>query len=109
MFVKCLRPLLAAALVAGVVAVPRPAHALAMDVTCLGTHTASYSPGITLAPRRTEVLVTEVLYACTSPDPTLTAGVSVSRHTNVLSCVEPEAPGGPTSRVIHWSNGRTSR
>jgi hypothetical protein len=103
-----LRPLIsAAALAAGALLPQAPAHAAALDVTCAGTETVGYQPGLLLTPHTTAVSVNGVLAPCTSSDPAITAGTYLQHFDAPLSC-DTVLAGLSATRVFNWSNGHTS-
>jgi hypothetical protein len=83
------------------------AHALSVDVTCAGTETVTYQPGLLLTPQQVHVVVTGILAPCTSSVAGITAGNYGESFTTTLSCSTLFA-GRTGTRVFHWSNGQSS-
>jgi hypothetical protein len=80
--------------------------AAAAKITCTGTQTVTYSPGLSQRLREVTVHGVTTLSRCVSPaDPRITAGRSTFRATGRLSC---DAGGYSGTRKIVWTNGRTS-
>lgn len=102
-----LRALIAAALATGGLLPLAPAHAASLDVTCAGTETAGYSPGLLLASQTTAVTVNGILAPCTSSDPAITAGTYLQHFNSTLSC-DTVLAGLSATRIFTWSNGQTS-
>lgn len=96
----------ALALGASVASVPA-AHALSVDVSCAGTETVSYNPGVRLTAQQVNVVVTGILSPCSSSDGTVSAGTYNESFTTTLSC-DTLLAGRSGTRVFHWSNGRSS-
>jgi hypothetical protein len=97
-------------------ALPEPAGARASSagepavvagkITCTGTQTVTYSPGLSQRLREVTVHGVTTLSRCVSTaDPRITAGRSTFRATGRLSC---DAGGYSGTRKIAWTNGRTS-
>lgn len=91
----------------GVILPTMAAHAATLDVTCAGTETAGYQPGLLLTPQQTNVTVNGVLAPCTSSDSAITSGTYHQSFAATLSCSTILAPLSAT-RVFTWSNGQTS-
>lgn len=83
------------------------AHAAPVDVTCAGTETATYHPGVRLTPQSVHVAVTGILAPCTSSNPAITAANYTESFTATLSC-QTLLAGRTGTRVFHWSNGQSS-
>jgi hypothetical protein len=83
------------------------AHALSVDVTCAGTETVTYQPGLLLTPQQVQVVVTGILAPCRSSDAGITTGNYTESFTTTLSCATLFS-GRTGTRVFHWSNGRSS-
>jgi hypothetical protein len=82
------------------------AHTAAATVTCEGSQTVAYSPGLTLRARQATIHGTTTLSRCVSAtDPGITAARSTFRATGRLSCT---SGGYSGTRKIVWNNGRTS-
>lgn len=89
-------------------ALPVPAAgAQSADVTCVGTETVTYQPGLLLTSQTTHVAVTGRLAPCTSFDAGITAGNYQESFATTLSCATLLAPR-TGARVFHWSNGGSS-
>lgn len=101
--------LIAAMLVslAGLTLVTSPAHAVSLDVTCAGTETATYNPGLLINTQTSQVAVTGILAACTSADPGITSGNYTENFSAALSCATLFA-GRAGTRTIRWSNGQST-
>ena len=97
-----------AALVVALAGITSPiAHAVSLDVTCVGTETVTYQPGLLLAPQTVQVVVTGILAPCTSSDAGVTASSYQESFATTLSCSTLFA-GRTGTRVFHWSNGQSS-
>jgi hypothetical protein len=83
------------------------ARAVSLDVTCAGTETAGYQPGLLLTARTTAVTVNGILAPCTSSDPDITSGTYLQHFDATLSCAT-LLGGLSATRVFTWSNGDTS-
>jgi hypothetical protein len=84
-----------------------PARAAAADVTCTGSHSVSYSPGLLLSPQPVVATAHYVLAPCVSTDPGVTAGTSTVTLTNTISCLTLDSAGTGVL-TLDWSNGRSS-
>lgn len=84
-----------------------PAHAAAESVTCTGTETVSYDPGLTFTQQTVHAVVTGILAPCTSSNPAVTSGTYGEDFHPTLSCLT-LLSGRPGERTFHWSNGQTS-
>jgi hypothetical protein len=84
-----------------------PAHAAQADVTCAGTETVTYQPGLLLTSQQVHVDVTGILAPCGSSDSGITAGSYTESFMATLSCSTLFA-GRAGTRVFTWSNGQTS-
>lgn len=87
-------------------AAPRATQA-ALDVSCVTTGTATYTPGLLLTPQTVTVDAGYTLAPCVSGDPTLTSGTVDEGGTGTRSCLDLAASRSGTS-TIHWNNGQTS-
>ncbi|MEV6973289.1 hypothetical protein [Kitasatospora sp. NPDC093806] len=89
-------------------AAPQDAAAPTVDVTCpVGTATVSYSPGVTLDPKPTDLSFAGSAAPCTSTDPTITAANSVTgTGSGRLGCVSGSFDATGT---ITWNTGATSQ
>jgi hypothetical protein len=83
------------------------AYALSVDVTCAGTETVIYQPGLLVAAQLVHVDVTGILAPCSSSDKGITAGNYEENFMTTLSCSTLFA-GRAGTRVFHWSNGQSS-
>jgi hypothetical protein len=82
------------------------AHTAAATVTCGGSQTVAYSPGLSSRPRQVTIHGTTTLSRCVSTtDPGITAARSTFRATGRLSCT---SGGYSGTREVLWNNGRTS-
>ncbi|HEX9545691.1 MAG TPA: hypothetical protein VF942_00045 [Acidimicrobiales bacterium] len=100
--------LVAAALaVSGVVLSVPAAGAASVDVTCAGTETVTYDPGLLVTPQTVHVTVTAILAPCSSSDSSITAGNYVESFNATLSC-STIFSGRAGTRVFNWSNGQTT-
>ncbi|NUR58397.1 MAG: hypothetical protein HOV87_06850 [Catenulispora sp.] len=86
---------------------PTAAHAVSIDVTCAGTETVSYSPGLLLTTQTVRTSVTGSLAACSSSDPGITAGTYREDFSASLSCAT-LLSGRAGTRIFRWSDGTTS-
>jgi hypothetical protein len=99
--------LVATALAVTGTSVSAPASAAGVDVTCAGTETVEYQPGLLLTPQNVRVTVHGMLSPCGSSDSGITGGAYLQSFTATLSCDTVLAPLAAT-RVFQWSNGRSS-
>jgi hypothetical protein len=85
-----------------------PAAQAATNVTCVGTSTISFSPGLTLFTQAIAYNVSD-LYNCTSTDPAITSGSNVRHNVLPLSCLSvANLFNSANAFTITWSNGQTS-
>ena len=91
----------------GTAMAPYTAHAASGSVTCAGTETVSYQPGLLITPQTSHVVVTGIMAPCTSSDAGITAGNYQESFSTTLSCSTLLA-GRTGTRVFHWSNGQSS-
>jgi hypothetical protein len=84
-----------------------PADALTVDVSCLGSTTIDYHPGLLLTPQLVQYSETDQFSSCTSVDPTLTAGSLPIEASLVVSCLEPLGTGDGRY-IINWNNLQSS-
>lgn len=94
-------------LAAGLMLTAPAARAAGADVTCTGTETVAYQPGLLLTARSVSGSVTGILAPCGSTNPAITAGNYQEDFTTTLSCSTLLA-GRSGTRVFHWSDGQTS-
>ncbi|MGI5335950.1 hypothetical protein ACQEVS_00410 [Streptomyces sp. CA-181903] len=73
-------------------------------VSCVGTNTVGFSPGLGLQARRTRISGTGA-YTCTSADPGFASATSVISGGGVNGCFASEAT---TVEKITWRNGEKS-
>jgi hypothetical protein len=98
---------LTSAVAASAASPARAAHALSLDVTCAGTETVTYSPGVLLTPQSVHVTVTGILAPCTSSDSTVVSGTYMEDFTATLSCAT-LLSGRAGTRTFKWSGGQSS-
>lgn len=106
-YLSTARAVVAAALLSLMTSAPA-AHAhegSATLVACAGTVAATYSPGLTYAPKPTAVRSQAVVGCPVSADSTLTSATFGGNSTGTLSCLLGPAKGTLT---IHWNNGTSS-
>ncbi|QFZ20889.1 hypothetical protein [Saccharothrix syringae] len=100
--------LVAAALTTSLPALAPAATADPLDLTCAGTETVTYSPGLLLTPTPQTIGVNHVLAPCipaTVPGPTSgTTSASVQRTASCLDLAEP----GTGQTTITWNTGQSS-
>jgi hypothetical protein len=84
-----------------------PASAAGVDVTCVGTQTVTYQPGLLLTPQTVDVTVIGILSPCESSDSKIKSGIYLQHVTATLSC-DTLLAGLAATRVFQWSNGQTS-
>jgi len=104
---RLLAALAAVPLAAGLMLTAPSAHAAGLDVTCTGTETVTYQPGLLLFTQNAAVGVTGILAPCSSTNPAVTAGNYQENFTAALSC-STLLSGRAGTRVFHWSDGQTS-
>lgn len=95
-----------ALLVVALLATGMPAlasQAAVLDVTCIGTETVTYQPGLLLTPQTVNVTVKGTLTPCTG----VTSGSYLQSFTATLSCATVLA-GLAATRVFHWNDGTSS-
>jgi hypothetical protein len=93
--------------VSGIASLAPAAHALSADVTCAGTETVTYDPGLLLTAQTVHVVVTGILAPCSSSDAGILTGNYQENFSTTLSCSTLFA-GRTGTRVFQWSNGQTS-
>ena len=85
-----------------------PAAQAAVSVTCAGSSTATFSPGLTLFTGAVAFHLNDV-YNCTSTDPTITSATAVAANVLPLSCLNLASLfNSSRGDTITWSNGQTS-
>ena len=108
---KRLLPLALLAVLLGLVVLfipcARPAHAATTDLTCTGTSTMTFQPGLLLTPQTVAVTTNEILSPCESVNTAITSGTSDRGVTQTLSCATVLA-GVPRTITYQWSNGESS-
>ncbi|MGW1073372.1 hypothetical protein [Streptomyces sp. NPDC002537] len=90
--------------VAGGVVAPTEANESTGAVSCVGTNTVEFSPGLGLWARKTRITGSGA-YSCTSADPALTFGKSEISGGGVNGCFDSDAT---TVEKITWSTGERS-
>jgi hypothetical protein len=103
------RALLAAAALAmsGAMLPSAASHAVSADVSCVGTETVTYQPGLLLTPQTVNVTVNGIMARCTSSDPAITSGTYLPHFTTTLSCAT-LLSGLAATRVFNWNDGQSS-
>lgn len=85
-----------------------PAAQAATNVTCLGTSTITFNPGLTLLTKAVAYNASDS-YNCTSTDPTITSGSNVRQNVLPLSCLTvANLFNSANAFTITWSNSQTS-
>lgn len=87
------------------------AYAGTASITCTGTETATYSPGLGLVPRTVTLNVSAAFAPCISTNPMIASGTAGTPPGGVparLACLSPLSPASGEA-VIRWNNGTTSR
>lgn len=98
----------AAASLALAVAPAGTAAADALDVTCVGTQTVTYTPGLTLQPVSQSIDINYIFAPCVSATvPELTSGLASGSMTRVVSCLALAEPGSAASTFV-WNTGQSS-
>ncbi|MFC5152594.1 hypothetical protein [Streptomyces amakusaensis] len=94
--------------VAAAPAAPAAASASPALVTCAGSTTVAFSPGLTNTERTVSVSGQDTANLCVSPThPQLTGFVAPFSGTATQSCTSLFA-GGSGTETLHWSDGTTS-
>ena len=87
------------------------AHAATGSITCSGSETLTYNPGLKLFARTVTLNVLANFGPCSSTNPAITSGSAATPPGGVpakLSCLNlVDTPSGVAS--IHWNNGTISR
>lgn len=85
-----------------------PAGAAIRQLSCVGTQSTTFSPGLTNTPATTTVGYRAIFAPCISlTDPTVTAGTYGGSFVRVSSCTSLlSSPAG--RRTLNWTNGRSS-
>lgn len=103
---RVLRVLVAGLLsLAGVMLPAHAAQATSLDAQCVGTETATYSPGVTVNPQFVVSEVHGTYVTCLSSDPLITSAEVAIHAEGTLSCVSGTVSG---QQVITWNTGATS-
>lgn len=84
-----------------------PAHASIVDVTCAGTATATYNPGLTNTPHSTSFTLADDDALCLSSDPSITSG-SDSTAFDIPSASCSALTAGGYLETVNWDNGSQS-
>lgn len=92
---------LAGSAVAGVPA----AHADAVDLACVGTNDAEFSPGLTFVPRTVGIEAEGTFTSCVSSDPAVKSGAYTASGEGAMSCLTGGHAGDFT---IAWNTGEQS-
>jgi hypothetical protein len=96
------------ALFAALVPLVPVAHAAAADITCVGTETQTFSPGVLLTPQTATLTVHSIYNPCVSTvDPSITFGTTDFSITQTFSCLILLNPASGTM-TFDWSNGTQS-
>ena len=84
------------------------AMAGALDVTCAGTQTVTYDPGLVLQPAATSIHFDNIFAPCVSATvPDLISGVSIGTATRTASCLDIAEPDSALL-TFTWNTGQTS-
>jgi hypothetical protein len=95
----------ASALLTGVAG---PAHAAAVDLSCIASNRTTYSPGVTLRPSLQTMHVTSTVSSCVSVSNPAIKSSSVSfSFQGVRSCLDIDQTTSGTSRIT-WNTGETT-
>ncbi|MDF5716393.1 MAG: hypothetical protein PUP93_21565 [Rhizonema sp. NSF051] len=89
--------------------ISKPAHAVAVDLSCAGGYEATYNPPLTLSEKVTTIQSDGTL-TCNpilGTDKTIISGSDKGTATITASC--DLASQTPTDRTYHWSNGQYSK
>lgn len=87
------------------------AYAAGGSITCTGTETATYNPGLQLTTRTVTLNVAAKFGPCVSSNPAISSGTAGTPPGGVsaqLSCLNVLDSSSGQS-VLHWNNGTTSR
>ena len=90
---------------AGVMLPASAAQATVPHTNCVGTETATYSPGVTVDPQYVVSEVHGEYTLCTSTDPLITSAEVDIHAEGTLSCLSGTVSG---QQVITWNTGETS-
>jgi len=83
------------------------AHAAVADLTCPGTESVTFTPGLLLTLQQVTLHTSRQWGPCVSSDPTVSSGSDAESFVNTISCLSVAAAGTGTV-TFTWSNGRTS-
>jgi hypothetical protein len=98
----------ASVLFAALVPLAPAAHAAVADITCAGTETEMFSPGLLLAPQTVTLTVHSIYNPCVSiGDLSITFGTTDFSVPGMFSCLDLLEPRSGTM-TFDWSNGRQS-
>lgn len=78
-----------------------PAHAVAVDQSCVGTEVVSYDPPVTLAPKPVTITVSGIYPGCTNP--AASNGTYSETFKLTISCLELLDSSSATS-TLEWGN-----
>jgi len=93
---------------AALVALPPAAHAGIADITCAGTETQMFAPGLLLTPQTVALTVHSIYSPCVSTvDPSITFGTTDFGFASTLSCLDLLKSSAGTM-AFNWSNGAQS-
>lgn len=81
------------------------AQAEPVDLTCLGTNDARFSPGLTLATQTVNIEAEGEYTSCASSDPAVTSGTYTASGQGTMSCL---AGGHAGEFTITWNTGEHS-
>ena len=77
-------------------------------VSCTGTETVSFAPGLTNTPHPLTVTTADNFPVCIHASaPILMPATAQAQISRTASCLD-LLGGGPGTRVLHWANGQTS-
>ncbi|MQA90156.1 MAG: hypothetical protein GEU90_07965 [Gemmatimonas sp.] len=84
-----------------------PAQAMAglVNLTCLGTNDAQFSPGLTFQTQTVDIEAEGEYTTCLSSDPAVTSGIYTASGEGTLSCL---AGGHAGQFTITWNTGESS-
>lgn len=109
--IRNLRILMMGVLVAVALAVGVPFNTAAagiLDVTCAGTQTVTYTPGLVLQPSPQSIHFNNILAPCVSATvPELTSGVSIGTAMRTASCLDLVEPDSSVA-TFTWNTGQSS-
>jgi hypothetical protein len=95
----------ASVLFAALVPLVPAAHATVADITCAGTETQTFSPGLLLTPQTATLTVHSIYNPCVSTgDSSITFGTTDFSVTRIFSCLNLASPSSGTM-TFDWSTG----